>query len=175
MAYAVAHVIIPMVIIDLYRDYIAKKKFPTWLVLFGGIAGLVPDSDIPLGWLLSLIEGHPVNEHRLITHSVIFVVFFLLCAALCYMQRHKQVRLWGQEIPYEYGAIFFTIVAFGWFTHLMLDCFLAADGLLSWFPGVSLGFCTHSFSNDVLLGIDAIILILWLIHEQWSHKIKDYI
>ena len=55
MPYAVAHVILTIVIADIYRDYFAKKRFPMIYVLIVGIAGLIPDLDIPASWLLNLI------------------------------------------------------------------------------------------------------------------------
>ena len=39
MPYAVAHVILTIVIADIYRDYFAKKKFPMIYVFIAGIAG----------------------------------------------------------------------------------------------------------------------------------------
>ena len=175
MAYAVTHVIVAIVLIDLYRDYIARKKFSTWFVLIGGIAGLLPDLDVPLEWTLNAVFGEAVLLHRIISHSLFFAGMFLLLALPFYLGRKKTMRIFGRKIPYEYVALFFTVVAFGWLTHIALDCGLASDYNLTWFPGYSFGFCPHPFSSEALLGLDAIILILWLIHEEWAHKIKDFI
>ena len=50
MALAVTHVILTIVILDLFRHYVFKKsKFPRYWLVIGGIAGLFPDIDIPLG------------------------------------------------------------------------------------------------------------------------------
>ncbi len=175
MAYAVTHVIVAIVIIDLYRDYIAKKKFSTWLVLIGGIAGLLPDLDVPLQWLANALVGQAITLHRVVTHSLFFVGVFLLLALPFYLHRHLELKVAKWRIPYEFIAIFFTVVAFGWLTHIALDCAVASDYNLTWFPGHPLGFCPHPFSSDTLLGLDAIILMLWLIHEEWAKKIKDFI
>jgi len=175
MGYAVTHVILAIVLIDLYRDYLAKKKFSTWFVLIGGIAGLLPDLDVPLQWLATAVVGEAIVLHRIVTHSLFFVGVFLLLAIPFYLHRELEMNFFKWKIPFEFVAIFFTVVAFGWFAHIALDCALAGDFNLTWFPGYSLGFCPHPFSNDALLGIDAIILLLWLIHEEWAKKIKDYI
>ncbi len=175
VAYAVTHVIVAIVLIDLYRDYIAKKKFSTWFVLLGGIAGLLPDLDVPLEWTLNALFGEVVSIHRVVSHSVFFAGVFLLLALPFYFQRKKSTKIFGKKVSYEHIALFFTIIAVGWLTHISLDCGLASDYNLTWFPGIPLGFCPSPFSSDALLGLDAIILVLWLIHEEWRHKIKDYI
>ena len=175
MAYAVTHVIVAIVLIDLYRDYIAKKKFSTWFVLIGGIAGLLPDIDVPLQWMTTAFVGEAVTLHRIITHSLVFVAVFLVIALFFHLQKHKKLNIFNKEVSYENISLFFTVIAVGWFTHIALDCSVAGDYNLTWFPGIPLGFCSHPFSGEALLGIDAIILILWLIHEEWARKIKDFI
>ena len=175
MAYSVTHVIVAIVIIDLYRDYIAKKKFSTWFVLIGGIAGLLPDLDVPLQWITSAFVGEAVALHRVVTHSLSFVALFMAIAFIFHIQKHKKLRILNRDISYEKIALFFTVIAVGWLIHIALDCSIAGDYNLTWFPGISLGFCYHPFSSDALLGLDAIILILWLIHEEWAHKISDFI
>ncbi len=175
MAYAVTHVIVAIILIDLYRDYIAKRKFPTWLVLVGGIAGLLPDLDVPFEWTVNAIFSPGISVHRVVSHSLFFVAVFLLLALPFYLRRDKMLKVFRRKIPYEYIAIFFAVVAFGWLTHIALDCGLASDYNLTWFPGIPLAFCSPPFSSEALLGLDAILLILWMVHEEWRHKIKDYI
>ena len=72
MPYAVAHVILTIVVADIYRDYFAKKKFPMIYVLIAGIAGLLPDADIPAGWIFNSIFGADYSFHRIYTHSLIY-------------------------------------------------------------------------------------------------------
>ena len=175
MAYAVTHVIVAIVLIDIYRDYIARKKFPTWFVLVGGIAGLLPDIDVPLQWTASAIVGQTIELHRIWTHSVICVASFLLIALFFHLQKHKTMVIFSRKLHYWKIALFFTVIAAGWMTHISLDCAVAGDYNLTWFPGFPLGFCPHPWSGDSLLGLDAIILVLWLVHEEWAHKIRDFI
>ena len=52
MALAVTHVLLTIIVLDLLRHYVFdKKKFPRYLVVIGGIAGLVPDIDILFNWI----------------------------------------------------------------------------------------------------------------------------
>ena len=175
MAYAVTHVIIAIVLIDLYRDYIAKKKFSTWFVLIGGIAGLLPDIDVPLQWMTAAFVGEAVTLHRIATHSLVFVAILIAVSLFFHLQKHKKLGIFNKKIPYENIALLFAVIAAGWFTHIALDCSVAGDYNLTLFPSIPLGFCPHPFSGDALLGLDAIILVLWLIHEEWARKIKDFI
>jgi len=174
MAYAVTHVIIAIVLISLYRHYIAKKKFSNWYVLIGGIAGLLPDIDVPIQWTASAIARETIEFHRIWTHSLLCVAVFLLVALIFWMQKHKKFKMFKREWTYEQVALLFTIIAAGWFIHIALDCGLASDYNLTIIPGVPMNFCPHPFSRDTLLGIDAIILILWLIHEEYRHNIKEF-
>ena len=175
MPYAVAHVILTIVIADIYRDYFAKKKFPMVYVLIAGIAGLLPDADIPASWIFNFVFGTEYNFHRIYTHSLFYaIVFFLIAMAVSFFAKEKYKFLkWN--MPKRAIVMFFLAISFGWFIHIALDCTISADGYLNWIPSFPLTFCPHPFSNDFRLGFDAIILILWLIHEQWKHDVKDYI
>jgi len=59
MPTAVTHVILTIILLDLFRDYLMKnhKRYLTLHTLFiGGVAGLLPDIDILLGWSLAFLE-----------------------------------------------------------------------------------------------------------------------
>ena len=176
MPYAVTHVILTIVIADMYRDYAVKKKFSTWFVVIAGIAGLLPDMDIPLGWIASAIMGKDVGFHRLYTHSFIwFIALFMIGAAVYYFAKKQDYKIFSWMVQKRDIVLFFMAVAFGWFMHVFLDCVVAADHNLSVFPMFPINMCPAPFSPDMLAGLDAIILIVWLVHEQWRHEIKDYI
>ena len=111
MAYAVTHILIVIVILDLLRHYVfGKKKFPRYLIVIGGIAGLLPDIDIPLGWVTSFFTGTEVGLHRLFTHSILLALLFLVIGII---RQYQDDEKWAR--------IFYAI-AFGWFIHLLLDC-----------------------------------------------------
>ena len=144
-------------------------------MLIGGIAGLLPDLDVPLQWMATRVIGETVTLHRLITHSLVFVGLFLLIAFFFHSNKRNKIILFNQKISYEHIALFFVVIAAGWFTHILLDCAVAGDYRLTFFPGYPLNFCPQPWSKDSLLSLDAIILVLWLIHEEWARKIKDFI
>ena len=175
MPYAVAHVILTIVIADIYRDYIAKKKFPMIYVFIAGVAGLMPDMDIPASWVFNLIFGTNYNFHRIYTHSLLYAIVFFLISMIFLLLRKNEYKILKWNMSKQAIVMLFFALAFGWFMHVALDCTLAADGYLNLIPSIPLKFCPHPFSNQAIVGFDAIILVLWLIHEQWRHKIKDYI
>lgn len=174
MPYAVAHVILTIVIADIYRDYIAKKKFPMVYVLIAGIAGLMPDMDIPASWLFNFIFGTNYSFHRIYTHSLMYSIIFLAIAFAFLLLKKKEYKIFSWNIPKQALVMFFFALSFGWFMHLLLDCAIASDGYLNFIPSIGLN-CPSPFRNDVIAGFDAVILVLWLIHEQWKHKISDYL
>ncbi len=163
MANAVTHVILTIVLVDIFRDYLLKKKFPRYIVLIAGIFGLMPDIDIPLSWLYSLITGQYYSFHGGITHSIIIPIIFLLIGLFLWYRKGKRNT-----------RIIFFVVSFAWFFHLLLDCSFGGYSLLL-FPFYSGNFCPEFNIQQYASAIDAIILVLWLIHEEVTHKIKDYI
>jgi membrane-bound metal-dependent hydrolase YbcI (DUF457 family) len=159
MALAVTHVLITIVVLDLLRHYLfGLKKFPRYLVVIGGIAGLGPDIDIPLSWISGM------NLHGVFTHSLFFVILFLAIGA---------VRKYQNDTT---GAKIFYVIAFGWFMHLILDCAFGGYGTFLWpMPINTAGFCPKWAIESFRTSIDAILLVLWISHEEIHNKIRDYI
>lgn len=165
MALAVTHVLVVIVILDIFRHYIfGKDKFPRYLVVIGGIAGLAPDLDIPLGWFWSAISGTKVNLHGLFSHSFFFVLLFLAVAII----RHYQD-------DFKWAKIFY-VIAIGWIFHLVLDCLYGTDlKFFLWPSQLALAFCPSWNIYPLAASIDAIILAVWLIHEEVHKHIKRYV
>lgn len=163
MAYAVTHVILTIVLIDLYRDYIARKKFPTKYVLLGGIAGLLPDIDIPFGWIYNFLTGSQADFHGSLTHWSLIPMLLAIAALLSYEVLRKPKL-----------GLAFAVTSFGCFFHLILDCMFSPCMIFHPFSPIA---CPAFFDSSpgVVAGLDAIILVLWLVHEEWTHKIRDYI
>jgi hypothetical protein len=169
MALAVTHVILIIVLLDIFRHYVfGKNKFPRYFLIIGGIAGIIPDIDIPLTWLINFFPQTTINIHGLFTHSLLFPVLFLIVgAALHYKKKTK------------WAGIFYVISA-GWFFHLILDCLFYGPILDSplknfFWPLPFFNFCPQWGIYQYAASIDALILIIWLVHEEIHKKIKDYI
>ncbi len=103
-----------------------------------------------------------------------FSIIFFSIAFLFLLVRKEKYGIAKWIVHKQALVIFFLAMSFGWLMHIALDCALAADGYLNLIPSMPLSFCPHPFSNEALMGFDAIILVLWLVHEQYRHDIKDY-
>lgn len=162
MPYAVTHILVSIILIDIYRDYVAKKKFPRKYVLFGGIAGLLPDMDIPIGWAYNLIFGTHIDFHGTITHFYIIALAFGILA-LVFRGKGK----WG---------LIFALLSVGWFLHVSMDC-VFTDRFALWpLPIACPGLVpVETLVYNLYPAMDAVLLVGWLIREERKGRIKDYI
>ena len=175
MPFAVTHILFPVVLLDLFRDYITKhkKRITLLTVLLAGVGGLLPDIDILISWFFNLFGySAGILEHRILTHAPIFGLIFLIpFAYFWYRKKHKI-------------SFYFLAISLGIFSHIFLD-FLISNGtfgvMLLWpfsskvfaFP-LAYGLSGNSMLN-LYAAIDAILLLGWLVHEEVKHKIKDFI
>ncbi len=173
MVLAVTHVLTAIILVDLYRDYVTKNKkhFTLHTILFAGIGGLLPDIDVPLNWLLSLLGPVPeFMQHGGMTHTPFFAV--LLAFPGIWLLRKGKHRRAGYSFALAFGAM----------VHIALDLVLgggAYEGIMLFFPFSTLAFKIHLLSYlqvpNIPEGIDAVILLAWLWHEEAKHKISDFI
>lgn len=90
MPLAVTHVLIPIIVIDFYRDYFVKHKkaWPMKFILAAGIGGLLPDLDIVVGWFFYFVSGiDHWTFHRTLTHSIWFLLPFVIAAIILYFTK----------------------------------------------------------------------------------------
>jgi len=160
--------------VDLYRDYFTKHKkyFSMHTLFIAGIAGLLPDIDIPVKMLYELFNERvpTLLQHGMITHTLLLPLTFLVPAFILWKQEKHKV------------AIAFFVIAFGAFFHLFLDWFIgggAYEGVMWLFPFSTTTFKLHILKglgiSDWPMALDAVILLGWLWHEDFKHKIRDYI
>ncbi len=173
MPLAAAHVLIPLFLASVLRDYTrwGRKHISKGMVLFIGISGLLPDLDVPVFLLLSQFSQVSMeNIHRTVTHSLIVplaavAVFFLLGAI-----RQNNAYLLG--------------FAAGSLSHIILDG-LMKGGVPLFFPLSSQSYGLNLISLLVpaagsgamyeftlLAGLDAALLTGWLVYEFHKKRIK---
>jgi len=175
MPLAVTHILVPIILIDLFRDHILKKKgvITNKHVLLAGLAGLFPDIDLPIGYLL--MGG--VNIHRLYTHNIWIPILFLAFSMYFHSINKKKISL------------YFTMMSFGCLIHIILD------GTLGGFIRPFYPFSTYEFGLNLIplivgkfipslehkdfltlisSSMDAVLLYFWLIYLQFTGKIRDY-
>lgn len=167
MPTAVTHVLLTIISVDLYRDYFFKHKrmITMKMLLWAGVFGLLPDIDIPIYWLLKNIIGLPVEWfHRTFTHSFL-IPLILLILAIILQKMHK-------------ASIMLAIASFAWSLHIILDLLLMGYAIPFW-PfyniEVGVGILDRIGWPALMEGIDALLLLGWLWHEELKHKISDFI
>jgi len=168
MPQAVVHVLFTIIVLDLFRDHILKNKheLPLHYVFIGGIAGLLPDIDIPLFWLLNNFLGIDVPFfHRIFTHTFIFIGIFSALSLVFYDLNRNLSKI-------------FAIITFGVAFHIFLD-WLLVGAVAPFYP-----FSDSAYGLDLVRktglplaaeGMEAIVLLAWLWHEEKTHKISDFI
>jgi len=175
MPLAVTHILVPIILVDLFRDHILKKKgvITNKHVLLAGLAGLFPDIDLPIGHLL--MNG--VNVHRLYTHNIWFPILFLAFSMFFHSIKKKKTSL------------YFVMISFGFLIHLILDASLSGF-ICPFYPfsnyvfGLNLipeffvtflpSLAHEDFGLLIFSSMDAVLLFFWLIYLQLKGKIKDY-
>ena len=171
MPQAVVHVLFAIIALDLIRDHLIKdkKKISLHYVFIGGVAGLLPDIDIPIYWLLKNVLGLNVPFfHRLFTHTIFFGMIFLAIAIAFYKPGRKVNKT----------STLFAIVSFGIMLHILLD-FIFLGTVMPFYPlsynAVGLDLLTKTGFALASQGLEAIFLLWWLWHEEKTHKISDFI
>jgi hypothetical protein len=186
MPFAVTHVLIAIIIAELIRDYLVKdkRKFPLHYVLIAGIVGLLPDIDVPF----MLLQGYPLstalrgatNMHPSFTHSILWIPITLALAFLfLWLEKKNKIpsleKLFRKHRITISGVLF--IAALGLTIHLALDVTLSGYLRIGFFTEpIGLNLIPLTAAGTVLTeGIDAALLILWLIHEELRHRISRFL
>ncbi len=170
MPNAVTHILIPIILIDLIRDYKLKNKriLTNKHILLCGIGGILPDMDVAFGLVMTILTGSsPMAFHRTYTHSLFAPLLLLIITAILHYKNKKE--------PFKISLM----ITIGYIIHLFLDAILI-DSIMPFYPlstakwGLNI-ITGDEFGTTLMLGLDTVILLAWLIHEQIKHKIIDYI
>lgn len=169
MALAVTHVLLTIILVDLFRDYFLKKKYRKYFTMhtlfIAGIGGLLPDIDMPLSQLAALF-GYAI-QHGGVTHTLLFGALFLVPGLILWQRNHRK------------EAVYMFVLSFGVFFHLFLDLIVNEGYYMLLWPLTAQAFAIESAAllglNGLQPSIDAVILLIWLYHEEVKHKIKDFI
>ncbi len=173
MPLAVTHVLVPIILLDFFRDRVMKGKIKKIItnrfIFLAGVAGLLPDLDLPLFTMLDLL-GFQVGGnigHRLFFHNIWIPLSFLGFFALMHVLKQK-----------NFSKVFL-ILAFGFSIHVILDATIIGY-VMPLFPlstvevGLNLSGLIPINGLTLMVSLDALLLLFWLWHEEMGHKIKDY-
>jgi len=167
MPLAVTHVLLTIILVDIFRDYIIKNKklIPLNFLFVGGVAGILPDIDILIFWILSFIKPGIEWFHGTYTHLFLIPVIILIASLITYKYNKKVGILLG-------------IISFGYGFHILLDFLFYGCNMSPFWPIITSKFTGITSYIDIPkleMGLDAFILLGWLYHEEKRHKISDFI
>ncbi len=180
MPQAVTHVLIALIIGSFIRDYYIKnkdrKKFPLHYILILGIAGLLPDIDVAVYWILYWFGFAYSEVHRPFTHNLFFPIVFIAISFITLKWKNKELGRHHLKIH-----TIFLMIALGIFIHLFLDAAVAGS-IMPFYPFSDFKIGNNFVSNlpqplnsIFFPSLDAALLVLWLIYIEWKHKISDFI
>lgn len=102
-------------------EAVAGKKAGNKAILWGGIAGTIPDLDVLAGGFMSTVDG--LVYHRGFTHSILFALIMAPILGAFLRDLYK-----GETSVRRWTALIFL----GMTTHALLDCFTTWGTQLLW-------------------------------------------
>ena len=146
-------------------------------VLIGGLAGVIPDLDIPLFWILHYFGYTIEQSHRTFMHTIFVPIIFIILAFAAHYAIKKRVGRNHLSI-----TVILLLCAFGSFIHLVLDAALAGY-IRPFYPFsnmlVGTGFpftvLPEHLALFFLATLDGVLFILWILYLELKHKISDFI
>jgi membrane-bound metal-dependent hydrolase YbcI (DUF457 family) len=180
MPQAIMHVLVPLVLMALIRDWYNSKKGKKALsinyVLIAGLAGLIPDLDVAAYWVL-YFSGYSLEEiHRTFAHTIFVPLIFLILFFI--FSRLKPIELGKRGLKLH---LIFLMFAFGSFIHLVLDAIFISH-IVPLYPlsgariGLNLaGMFPAPLDRLFIPCLETAILVFWLIYLERKHKVSDFI
>ncbi len=179
MAYAVTHMIVAIIAVELYRKLFVKnnKIFPRYYILIAAIAGLIPDLDIAAYYFLYFFGFSLEAVHRTFMHSVFIPAGLFLIGMFFYTTRIKHPELRKHRL--KISTIFF-IFAAGTIIHLTLDMIYGyippLYPIIKTTYGLSLLFKFPKTLQELIPAtIDGLLFLFWLMWMQFKLKIENYL
>lgn len=163
MVAPVTHMLVPMILVDVYRRFVVDRKFSYWYVLLAGFFGALPDMDIAFSFLWTEITGRNVWLHRMWSHSLFIPLGIVMLGIIFYVFYRKNVFLHRKYTRAIYTALF--VAGFALVTHTMLD-FINGPGYIL-YP-FEWSFFNYSIipNEDISMIVDGLMLTLWLLLDD---------
>jgi len=160
MANPVTHIIVPMLIVETYRRYFAKKDFSKWYVFLAGFFGGMPDFDLIFGVLASGYWDSLL--HRTVTHTMLIPIATAIIGLAIYVLMKKKIII---DSAYRISYIILFMISIGVATHVALD---GIDGLQYWFYPLSWKISLPNLIMDKFRAglIDAVLMFTWLLYQE---------
>jgi len=179
MPYATTHILIAVILIELYRDFFVKnnRKFPRYYILIAAIGAIIPDLDFAVYYLLSFFGFTLEQIHRTFLHSLFIPLIFFLIGIFAWKLKIKNKQFGKKHITLPTTFFIFT---FGILLHLILDAILSGNIVLFYpFTDYSIGFnlvelFPLAWQDTILPVLDAVLLLFWIFWMEFKLKISNY-
>ncbi|MFQ5531633.1 MAG: metal-dependent hydrolase [Candidatus Nanoarchaeia archaeon] len=175
MPFAVTHILVAVVLVELFREYFVKnnKIFPRYYILIAAIGGLIPDLDIPINLIFNFPFGkNPIDFLHILL--VPFALFLIGIAAHYSGIKSSEARKRHMKLT----TIFFILAATS-LIHLGLDLITTQNAIFYPFSNIMIGFNVISLFPEsvnliILPIVDGLLLLFWLFWMEFKLKITDY-
>jgi len=179
MPYAVTHILIAIILVELFREFFIKdnKKFPRYYILIAAFGAIIPDLDFIFVYLLNPL-GFTINQiHRTILHTIFIPIILLLCGAISWKLKLKNKQFGKKHL--HLPTIFFLLAIMNTL-HLILDALFSGQitplyPFLDYTIGLWLvTFLPEELQQIIFQTIDGILLLFWIIWMEFKIKITSY-
>lgn len=133
-------------------EAVAGKKLGNKALLFGAIAGTIPDLDVFVGKLMSTVDA--IDFHRGFSHSIAFALLFSPLAATLMKRLYKNNTATFKD--------WFWLFFLGFVTHALLDAFTTWGTQLFWPFDYRIAI-KSIFVIDPLYTLPLTICLIWLV------------
>lgn len=179
MPYATTHILVAIILIELFREYYFKdnKKFPRYYILIAAIGTIIPDLDIGFYYILYFFGFSLEQVHRTFLHTIFVPLILFLIGMSIMTLKIKNSEFGKRHITLH--ATFFILSA-GSLLHLILDAIITGSITpLYPFSDYSIGLnliniFPEAWREIIPPTLDAILLIFWLFWMEFKLKISDY-
>ena len=141
-------------------EAVAGKKVGNKAIIWGGVAGTIPDLDIFANFFMDIVAANAF--HRTVTHSLLFSILLapLLGWILTRIYRNKDATF------SDWTWLFFL----GFTTHILLDCFTTWGTMVFWpFSDYRVAY-KSIFVIDPLYTLPLLITVVWVLFVPKLHK-----
>ena len=179
MPYATTHILLAVILIELYRDLFVKnnKKFPRYYILIAAIGAIIPDLDVAVYYGLSFFGFTLEQLHRMFSHTIFIPLILSIIGLFFWRFEIKNEQFAKRHITLP--TTFFILSAMS-LLHLILDATLAGY-VMPFYPisDYSIGLnlvelFPIAWQGIILPTIDAILLLFWVAWMEFKLKIPDY-
>ena len=133
-------------------EMVAGKKAGNKAILWGAIAGTIPDLDIIAGYFMNTVNS--MAFHRTVTHSITFAILLSPILGFGLKKLYKNL-----DITWKHWTLLFIL---GFITHALLDCFTTWGTQLFWpFYDIRIAF-KSIFVIDPLYTLPLLACLVWL-------------